>query len=87
MNVGSGGGAAAAPTSGGAASGDAPAEETKEEPKEEGTKSLILALEARNTDLFDRQGRVGRGHGFRSLRLDYLSIFHLCTSHTAIIGR
>lgn len=80
MNVGSGGGAAAAPTAGGAAAGGADAaDETKEEEKEEGmlTKSLDSI---RNANMFHSQGRVRRGYGLRSLRLDYLWSFHLCPS-------
>jgi hypothetical protein len=30
--------------------------------------------------MFHSQGRVRRGYGLRSLRLDYLWFFHLCTS-------
>jgi hypothetical protein len=80
LNVGSGGGAAAAPTAGGAAAGGDVAEEKKEEEKEEGTKIRIPHLDYGNTNTLHSQGRVRRGYGLRSLRLDYLWIFHPCNS-------
>jgi len=70
-NVGSGGGAAAAaPAAGGAAAGgaaeaDAPAEEAKEE-------GMFRRFDFAKHDLTDhhnREGRIRRGHGLRSLRL------------------
>ena len=71
LNVGSGGGAAAAPTAGGAASGAAAVEETKEEEKEEGTICPMLCHYPDNhTDKFNSKGRVRRGYGFRSFRLE-----------------
>jgi 60s Acidic ribosomal protein len=72
LNVGSGGGAAA-PAAGGAAAatgGEAAAEEKKEE-KEEGTLLVSNNLLCVYTDLDHREGRVRRGHGFRSLRLKW----------------
>jgi hypothetical protein len=79
LNVGSGGGAAAAPVAGGAgAGGDAGAAEEKAEEKEEGTLNpglLASSLEI-HTNTVHREGRVRRGHGLRSLRLnDFLSPF------------
>ena len=73
MNVGSGGGAAAAPAAGGAgaAAGGAAEEAPKEAEKEEGElkyeygkrHGLLTALRV------NREGRVRRGYGFRSVRL------------------
>lgn len=81
MNVGSGGGAAAAPAAGGASGGGAAAaEETKEEEKEEGTALNIPGQDGPSANVFCREGRIGRGYGLRSLRLDYFWISHLCTS-------
>jgi hypothetical protein len=77
LNVGSGGGAAAAPTSGGAAAGgDAGAAEEKAEEKEEGkdhpdTEKLVHD----SANNFYREGRVRRGYGLRSLRLDSFCVF------------
>ena len=75
LNVGSGGGAAAAAPSGGgaapAAGGDAPAEK-EEEKKEEGEQYSLKETQLEEGLLTlgpDREGRIGRGHGFRSLRL------------------
>ena len=74
LNVGSGGGAAAAAPSGGAApaaGGDEPAAK-EEEKKEEGELDTEKRLAWRSHSLmlrFFREGRIGRGHGFRSLRL------------------
>ena len=65
---GSGGGAAAA--SGGAAAGGAAAEETKEEAKEEGMLSPVMGCHGALADTVCREGRVRRGYGFRSLRLN-----------------
>ena len=76
LNVGSGGGAAAAPTSGGAAAGGAPAEEAKEEKEEEGTISTFCHLPRQYTDTSNSKGRVRRGYGFRSFRLE--RSFHSC---------
>ncbi len=81
LNVGSGGGAAAAAPGGGgggaAAGGAAAAEEApKEEEKEEGKPvhtGIVHADRSRTaTDVFGihREGRVRRGHGLRSLRLN-----------------
>jgi len=75
MNVGSGGGsaaAAAAPAAGGAAAGDAAAADAPEEKKkEEGTLLVDQVWVGRCwlTTIDHREGRVRRGHGFRSLRL------------------
>lgn len=77
LNVGSGGGAAAAPAAGGAAAaGGAVEAAPAEEEKEEGTHFTPLSLEADSitgtvTDQYchNREGRVRRGHGLRSLRL------------------
>lgn len=86
LNVGSGGGAAAAAPSGGAAAAaggaaDAPAE--KEEEKEEGT----MGLEFHAGDIANdrnREGRVGRRHGFRPLRLSFITSFLLLTFESPI---
>lgn len=76
LNVGSGGGAAAAPAAGGAAAGGAPAEEAKEEEKEEGTLHFAYPKSSAQTNTICREGRVRRGHGLRSLRLnDFFSRF------------
>ena len=74
---GSGGGGAAA-ASGGAAAGGAAAEETKEEAKEEGMSSV--GVFGAFTDFY-REGRVRRGYGFRSLRLNgqMLSLWIRCS--------
>ena len=81
-NVGSGGGAAAAAAGGAAAGGGAaaPAEEAKAEEKEEGTFAPVSNLDCgrergacgtvANKNTPYREGGVGRGYGFRSLRLD-----------------
>ena len=74
LNVGSGGGAAAAPAAGGAAaSGGAAAaaadEPAAEEKKEEGT-SYDTSDNNRIANKCHRKGGVGRGHGFRSVRLN-----------------
>jgi len=64
---GSGGGGA--PAAGGAAAGGAAAEEKEEEKKEEG----MFLQRAYSTELMltiHREGRVRRGYGFRSLRLN-----------------
>jgi 60s Acidic ribosomal protein len=72
LNVGSGGGAAA-PAAGGAAAaagaGDAAAEAPKEEAKEEGKITSSCHVRLSLTFLL-RKGRIGRRHGFRSLRLN-----------------
>lgn len=71
LNVGSGGGAAAAPTAGGSGGGGGSAPEAKEEEKkEEGrhTQHITLNMEAL-ANVCNRKGRIGRGYGFRSLRL------------------
>jgi hypothetical protein len=74
LNVGSGGGAAAAPTAGGAASGAAAVEETKEEEKEEGMIYPVLCHHMNNSiNTFNSEGRVRRGYGFRSFRLESVS--------------
>jgi len=75
LNVGSGGGAAAAPGGGAAAaSGGAGAAEEKEPEKEEGShypltpgplSGYILTSYVKTI----REGGVGRGHGFRAVRL------------------
>ena len=83
MNVGSGGGAAAAPTSGGAAAGGAGAvEETKEEEKEEGMIYPMFGhLQDNFTNIFNSKGRVRRGYGFRSIRLErFLSFLSVLTN-------
>ena len=81
LNVGSGGGAAAAPTSGSAATGGAPAEEAKEEKEEEGTISTFCHLPRQYTDTFNSKGRVRRGYGFRSFRLERFLSFLSVLSH------
>lgn len=65
LNVGSGGGAAAAPTGGaGATATEVPAEEAKEEKKEEGTVLTIsTTMYAVLTSLTCRKRRIGRRHG------------------------
>lgn len=79
LNVGSGGGAAAAPAAGGAAAGGAEAAaETKEEEKEEGMTTRSINSFKQLT-YFHSQGRIRRGYGLRSFRLDYLWLFHLGT--------
>jgi hypothetical protein len=91
MNVGSGGGAAAVASGPSAAAGGAAPEEAKaEEAKPEG-KDLVLpychCIEANN--MF-REGRVGRGHGFRSFRLRdfriFLSVFTMHGSGLSSFG-
>ena len=76
MNVGSGGGAAAAPAAGGAAAagGGAAEEAPKEEEKEEGEfiYSCLMADVDAVLTVDCREGRVGRGHGLRSFRLNDL---------------
>ena len=82
MNVGSGGGAAAAPTAGGAGAGGAEAvEEKKEEEKEEGKIYAVFSerFSNRSTDAFYSKGRIRRGYGLRSLRLETFCIFPVCT--------
>ena len=78
MNVGSGGGAAAAPAAGGAggaaaAGGDAADAPAEEEKKEEGmfdsTGATAKYQKDRSLTIRYREGRVRRGHGFRSVRL------------------
>jgi hypothetical protein len=77
LNVGSGGGAAAAPTAGGAAPAAA-AEETKEEEKEEGTiYPSICRHPVNQANNFYSKGRVRRGYGFRSFRLERFLSFCL----------
>ena len=77
MNVGSGGGAAAAPTAGGAAAGgEAAAAEEKAEEKEEGKdRNLHLKILVHSANNLHREGRVRRGYGLRSLRLNSLCFF------------
>ena len=69
---GSGGGAAPA-AGGGAAAGGAAAEEEKQEEKEEGMfpepRAKLCDTDQQLIVLFHREGRVGRGYGFRSFRL------------------
>ena len=90
LNVGSGGGAAAAPAAGGAgaAAGGAAAAETKEEEKEEGKHDGTDGHRV-HSDISYREGRVRRGYGLRSVRLDdltctvistYYSTLHRCCS-------
>ena len=82
MNVGSGGGAAAAPTAGGAAAGgDAGAADTKEEEKEEGKDYHLHPedLVYGSTNDVRREGRVRRGYGLRTFRLNSLCFFPFCT--------
>lgn len=77
-NVGSGGGAAPAAAGGAggaAAGGDAPAEAAKEEEKEEGTHAHYIGLVQSN--IFCREGRIRRGHGFRSIRLNNFTSYIL----------
>ena len=86
LNVGSGGGAAAAAPSGGAAvaaggAADAPAE--KEEEKEEGA-MLCDAPPPYFANVSNREGRVGRRHGFRPLRLSLFTSFLLRTFESPI---
>ncbi len=76
LNVGSGGGAAAAPSGGaaGGATADAPVEAKEEEKKEEGMTITFgdgSTMSIRTNECFIcREGRVRRGYGFRSIRLD-----------------
>ena len=90
LNVGSGGGAAAAPAAGGAgaAAGGAAAETKEEEAKEEG-KHNSLDRHSAHSNIYGRKGRVRRGYGLRSVRLDdlmceiistYYSTLHRCCS-------
>jgi hypothetical protein len=76
---GSGGGAA--PAAGGAAAGGAAAEEKEEEKKEEGMLYKWESIHGIVADLLYREGRVRRGYGFRSLRLNvqYMSSWFRCS--------
>lgn len=74
-NVGSGGGAAAAAGPGAAAGGaGGAAEEAKEEEKEEGMFNTSLYAQPHLPRYYanfqSREGRVRRGHGLRSFRLN-----------------
>jgi hypothetical protein len=83
LNVGSGGGAAAAPAAGGAAGAGAGGEEAaaKEEEKEEGMLFAPATTWEQLTNMDHREGRVRRGHGFRSFRLDWgMGLFSFCIS-------
>jgi len=82
---GSGGGAA--PAAGGAAAGGAAAEE-KEEEKEEGMLYRWESIYGTFADLLYREGRVRRGYGFRSLRLNgqYTSSWIRCSLCANIDG-
>jgi len=76
LNVGSGGGAApaaAASGSGAAAGGAAAAEETKEEEKKEEGKHAVTRQNKQGLTFANREGRIRRGYGFRSLRLSAFS--------------
>lgn len=73
LNVGSGGGAAAAPSGGaGTIASEAPAEEAKKEEKEEGIVHPSPVMNYNDADMAgrSREGGIGRGHGFRFVRLD-----------------
>jgi hypothetical protein len=74
------GGGGAAPAAGGAAAGGAAAEE-KEEEKEEGMLYKLESIHGPIADLIYREGRVRRGYGFRSLRLNgqYMSSWIRCS--------
>ena len=76
---GSGGGAA--PAAGGAAAAGAAAEEKEEEKKEEGMLYIWESIHGPIADLLYREGRVRRGYGFRSLRLNgqYMSPWIRCS--------
>jgi hypothetical protein len=83
LNVGSGGGAAPVAAGGAPAAGDAaaPAEEEKKK-EEEGTtyhQACEIAPGDSVTNIFCREGRVRRGHGFRSFRLNSFRNFPVCT--------
>lgn len=73
LNVGSGGGAAApaAGAAGGAADAGAAADAPKAEEKEEGSFNTLmnLCLMASNANSLNREGRIRRRHGIRSIRL------------------
>lgn len=92
-NVGSGGGAAAPAAAGGAAAASGAADAPAEEEKEEGTSKFLHPATA-GCYVADhtpyREGRVRRGHGFRSLRLKShagTAVFLLlCTSTTSLSG-
>lgn len=62
------GGAGAAPAAGGAAASGGAAAEEKVEEKAEGMFCYIL-VNRKSTNPINREGRVRRGHGFRSFRL------------------
>ena len=85
LNVGSGGGAAAAPAAGGAAApaGGAAAETKEEEAKEEGKHYNIGGHYARS-DVCNREGRVRRRYGLRSVRLDDLLCNMASTYHSTL---
>nr|POE52090.1 60s acidic ribosomal protein p1 [Quercus suber] len=92
LNVGSGGGAAAAPAAGGAAAagGDAGGAAEAAEEKEEGKFHQPRAMSGReyhDVDAVRREGRVRRGHGFRSLRLNGSSPRYCCMKCYAAIWR
>jgi large subunit ribosomal protein LP1 len=80
LNVGSGGGAASAPAAGGAGAAEGAAEPEKEPEPEEGMNLLLFWSTRRAyTDYFHSQGRIRRGHGFRSFRLERFFNFPVCT--------
>jgi len=75
------GGGGAAPAAGGAAAGGAAAEEKEEEKKEDGMLYRWRSIHGTFADLLYREGRVRRGYGFRSLRLNgqYMSSWIRCS--------
>lgn len=83
---GSGGGAAAA--SGGAAAGGAAAAEEKAEEKEEG---MLYSFQenAGHLLILYRKGRVRRGYGIRSLRLEcqFTTVMDSCSRYAGIYGQ
>jgi hypothetical protein len=82
LNVGSGGGAAPVAAGGAPAAGGDAAPVEEEKPKEEGTtyhQAYEIALDESVTNVFYREGRVRRGHGFRSFRLNSFLNFLVCT--------
>lgn len=77
-SVPSGGGGGAAPAAGGAAAGGAAPAEEKAAEKEEGTFYRTIYHYNMANNLY-REGRVRRGHGFRSFRLN-------SQNHVPLIG-
>jgi hypothetical protein len=81
---GSGGGSA--PATGGAAAGGAAAEE-KEEEKEEGMFDANGLWYRMAANKINREGRVRRGYGIRSFRLECLPNWELCYRIASIYGQ